>query len=84
MAENDNNIAQTEEEAIRRGYERTDASALRADPKFFARRRPCGGAVEKGDWCLITNCRPDNTQTVCYCDGNGNCANCYIAPCENQ
>jgi hypothetical protein len=81
MAENDD-IAQNEDEAIRRGYQRTDPSILE-DMQFFAHRRPCGGAVQKGDWCLMTNCRPDNTLTVCYCDGNGNCANCYVAPCGN-
>jgi hypothetical protein len=84
MAENDD-VAQTEDEAIRRGYKRTDTLFPESiDPQFLARRRPCGGAVQKGDWCLISNCGPDNTQTVCYCDGNGNCENCYIAPCGNE
>jgi hypothetical protein len=82
MAENDD-IAQTEEEAIRRGYERIDALTARRAETEGAQRRPCGGAVQKGDWCLMTNCRPDNTLTVCYCDGNGNCSNCYVAPCTS-
>jgi hypothetical protein len=77
MAENDD-VAQTEDEAIRRGYIRTDALILEhVEPQFVARRRPCGGTVKEGDWCLITNPRPDNTQTVCYCR-SGNCDNCYI------
>ena len=39
MAENDD-VAQTEDEAIRRGYERIDASILEhLDPQFLARRR---------------------------------------------
>ena len=82
MAE-DNDIAQTEDEAIRRGYRRADSSFL-AEMQFSAQRRPCGGAVKEGDWCLMTNCRPDNTLTVCYCDGNENCANCYVAPCGSK
>lgn len=82
MADN-NDIAQTEDEAVRRGYQRIEASIAKIEP-FVARRRPCGGPVQKGDWCLMTNCRPDNTLTVCYCDGNGNCASCYVAPCGNQ
>ena len=82
MAEN-NDIAQTEDEAIRRGYQRIDA-LIQNEMQFLAHRRPCGGAVQRGDWCLMTNCRPDNTLTVCYCDGNDNCANCYVAPRGNQ
>ena len=60
MAENDD-IAQTEDEAIRRGYQRIDASIQEKTEPQFAHRRPCGGNVQKGDWCLMTNCRPDNT-----------------------
>lgn len=78
MANDD--IAQTEGEAIRRGYKRIDAFVQNKTETQFAQRRPCK-TVQPGDWCLITKCRPDNTLTVCYCDGNSNCSSCYVAPC---
>jgi hypothetical protein len=80
-------IAPTKDEAIRRGYKKVDKEIMGLAETTVARRRSCGTLV-KGDWCLITNCRPDGTLTVCYCDGNGggagNCGECYIGQCTYQ
>lgn len=78
MANDD--IAQTEDEAKRRGYRPIPNNLMSILPEGMhtAIRRPCTGP---GQLCLQTNCRPDNTLTVCYCDANGNCGNCYVTPC---
>jgi len=74
------NVAQTEDEAIRRGYRPIPNHLMSILPEGMttAIRHPCKGPKQL---CLETNCRPDGTLTVCYCDENSNCGNCYVAPC---
>ncbi len=72
-------VPQTEAEAIRRGYKRVERIAPDFYAQAFSIQRPCG-PLQSGQLCLQTNCRPDNTMTVCYCNGIS-CSNCYIMPC---
>ncbi len=80
MSSSNAEIAKTEEEAKRLGYKKLDPNSSTFSAHMLsAVINPCA-ALTQGQLCSQSNCRPDGTMIVCYCNGMS-CDNCYTRSC---